>query len=122
MNSSSKLKDNFKAAMMIEFEMKDLGLMYYFLGMEVHQRKDKIFVCQTNYAKAMLKKYDMDNCKPILTPIAHGELLYKDDGAEKANVTNYRSIVGSLMFLTNTRRDIAHIFSLLSRYMSDPFA
>lgn len=69
----------------------------------------------------MLLKFDMEICKPLLTPIAHGELLCKDDGGVRVNVTTCRSIVGSLMFLSNTRTDIACVTSLVSRYMSDPF-
>jgi len=118
--SSSNLNDSFMDTMMSEFEMKDLGLMHYFLGMEVHRSKDKIFICQTKYAKDMLKNYDMDGCKLVPTPIAHGELICKDDKAEKVNVTNYRSIVGSLMFLTNNKPDIAYDISFVSRYMSEP--
>ena len=50
MGSSSKMNDNLKVAMMNEFEMKDLGIMKYFLAMEVYQSKDEIFICQTKYA------------------------------------------------------------------------
>jgi hypothetical protein len=59
MGISSKMKDEFKIAMINEFEMKDLGLMQYFLGMEVSQNEDGIFIFQTKYAKDMLKKIDM---------------------------------------------------------------
>ena len=121
MGSSSKLNDEFKKKMMDEFEMKDLGLMHYFLGLEVYQCNDEIFVCQSKYAKDMLLKFGMESCKPLPTPIAHGELLCKDDGGVRVNVTTYRSIVGSLMFLTNTRPDIAFATSLVSRHIGDPF-
>ena len=57
--------DEFKATMMDEFEMKDLGLMKYFLRMEVYQGKDEIFTCQTKYAKDMLKTIYMVDCKPL---------------------------------------------------------
>ena len=102
MGSSSKMKDEFKIAMMNEFEMKDLGLMQYFLGMEVYQNEDEIFICQTKYAKDMLKKCDIVDIKPTSTPTAHGIVLCRDDGAEIVDEATYRSIVGSLMFLTHT--------------------
>lgn len=60
--------------------MTDLGLMSYFLGMEVHQTHDEIFLCQTKYAREMLKRFGMSECKPVATPIAHGECLSLDDG------------------------------------------
>ena len=79
-----------------------------------------IFFCQSKYARYMLSKYGMVNCTIVHNPIAHGELLCKDDGAPKASVTKFRSIVGSLMFLCNTRLDIQFAVSLVSRYMNDP--
>ena len=111
------MKDEFKVAMMNEFEMKDLGLMKYFLGMEVYQDKDEIFICQEKYAKDMFKKFDMANCKPLSTPIVHGVTLCRDDGAKIVDETLYMSIVGSLIFLTHTRADIAYLVSLVARYM-----
>ena len=120
MGSDPILNNKFKADLMNEFEMKDLGLMRYFLGMEVHQCQEEIFVCQSKYAKDMLSKYGMMNCTGVHNHVAHGELLCKDDGAPKASVIEFRSIVGSLMFLCNTRPDIQFAVSLVSRYMNDP--
>ena len=68
----------------------------------------------------MLSKYGMMNCTTIHNPVAHGELLCKDDGAPKASVTEFRSIVGSLMFLCNTKLYIQFIISMVSRYMNEP--
>jgi hypothetical protein len=93
MGCSSKMKDEFKIAMMNEFEMKYLGLMQYFLGMEVYQNEDEIFICQTKYGKYMLKKFDMVDSKPTSTPIAHGIVLCRDDGAEIVDEATYISIV-----------------------------
>ena len=108
--------------MMVDFNMKDLGLMSYFLGLEVHQTQDEIFVCQSKYARDMLRRFKMDNCTPVATPTAHGEHLCKEDGEQKVDKKQYRSIVGSLMFLTNTRPDLQFSVSLVARYMSDPSA
>jgi hypothetical protein len=79
--SSSKMKDEFKIVMMNEFEMKDLGLMQYFLGMEVYQNEDEISICKTKYEKDMLKKFDMVDRKIDSTPTAHGIVFCRDDGA-----------------------------------------
>ena len=62
----------------------------------------------------------MDNCTVIFNLVAHGELLCKDDGAPKINVTKFRSIVGSPIFLCNTRLDIQFLISMVSTYMNDP--
>jgi hypothetical protein len=120
MGSSSKMKDEFKIAMMNEFEMKYLGLMQYFMGMEVYKNEDEIFICKTKYAKDMLKKFDMVECKLASTPTAHGIVLCRDDGVEIVDETTYKSIVGSLMFLTHTRPDISYSVFLISRYMTEP--
>lgn len=120
MDSNSRLNDAFKNSIMQEFEMKDLGLIHYFLGLEVYQDDNQIFIAQTKYANDLLHKFGMDDCIIVITPIAHGEHLTKEDGAPAIDVYTYRSIVGSLMFLTNSRLDICHAISLVSRYMSAP--
>jgi len=68
---------DFKTSMMQEFEIKDVGLMHYFLGMEVYQKNEEIFIFQTKYAQYMLKKYGMGDCKSVTKLIAYGELLNK---------------------------------------------
>lgn len=68
--SNLTIINNFKEQMMKMFEMTDLGLMNYFLGMEIHQTKEGIFLSQKNYVNNILKKFNMDRCYPILTPYA----------------------------------------------------
>ncbi|CAK9147315.1 unnamed protein product [Ilex paraguariensis] len=92
--------------------------MSYFLGMEIEQEEDKIFICQRKYAKEILKKFNMENCKSMNTPMCQKEKLGKDDGAEQADETLYRSLIGCLMYLTATRPDILHVVSVLSRFMN----
>ncbi|KAH0632949.1 hypothetical protein KY284_035735 [Solanum tuberosum] len=118
--SSEKLIDEFKQDMMQAFEMSDLGLMTYFLGMEITQGKDEFFVCQKKYAKEILKKFKMDNCKEISTPMNQKEKLSKDDGAEKVDETYFRNFIGCLLYLTATRPDILYAVSVLSRFMHCP--
>jgi len=120
MGSDSIMNDKFNTNLMYEFDMKDLGLMRYFLSIDVHQCQDQFFFYQIKYARDMLTKYGMDNCNSILNHVAYQELLYKEDGAPKANVIEFRSIIGSLMFLCNTRPDIQSVISMVSRYMNDP--
>lgn len=100
-NSSFILNDSFKVDIMQEFEMKDLMLMHYFLNMEVFQNNGIIFIYQTKYATNMLKNYGVERCKSFPTLVVHGALLCKDDTTKKVNVKEFRSIVVSLIFLTN---------------------
>lgn len=109
--------DEFKIEMKKEFEMTDLGLMRYFLGIEVIQNNKGIFICQTKYAKDVLKKFRMIICKPISTPIAIGTNLSKEDQEYNIDSIIFRRLVGSLMYLTTTRPDIMYAISLISRFM-----
>lgn len=68
--------DDFKTAMVKEFEMTDIGLMSYYLGIEVKQRDDGIFVSQEGYAKKILKKFEMENYKSVSTPVECGVKMY----------------------------------------------
>ncbi|KAL5730657.1 hypothetical protein ACHQM5_003455 [Ranunculus cassubicifolius] len=112
--------EDLKKAMMKEFEMSDLSLMKYFLGIQVQQSKGKIIVFQEKYTTDLLKRFNMSNCKPVATPLAVNEKLQLDDGSPKADDKTYRSLVGSLLYLTNTRPDIEYSVSLLSRFMHEP--
>lgn len=118
--NNSQMMEEFKKAMMQEYEMTDLGLMRYFLGMQVKQRPGQIFISQEKYADDLLKKFNMQDCKPLATPMAMNEKLSKDDGQNKVDATVYRSLVGSLIYLTNSRPDIVHAVSIVSRFMSNP--
>lgn len=106
MGNNNKMNEEFETQMMFEFEMKDIGLMSYFLGLEMYQMQNEIFVSQTKYAKDILKKFKMENCTSVEIPTAHGEHLCKEDVEPKVNKKEYISIIGSLMFLTNTRPDL----------------
>ena len=72
------LFSSFKHSMMKEFEMTDLGRMRYFLGLEVLQRFDGIFVCQKKYAQKVLERFNMAGCNAVFNPIVHGLKLDKD--------------------------------------------
>ena len=109
--SNQYLMDKFKDEIEEVFEMTDLGDMSYFLGMEVHHNQHEIFICQQQYAKEILKKFKMEECKPTTTPMNQKEKFCKEDGVEKVNEELYRSMIGCLMYLIPTRP------GLLSRYM-----
>jgi Reverse transcriptase (RNA-dependent DNA polymerase) len=118
-NNEEMIKD-FKEVMTQEFEMTDLGLMKYFLGLEVRQEKSGIFVSQEAYAKDILKKNKMKECNPVATPMKLGTKLSKFDGGDHVDASKYRSLVGSLRYLTCTRPDIAYSVGIVSRFMEEP--
>ncbi|XP_038904259.1 uncharacterized mitochondrial protein AtMg00810-like [Benincasa hispida] len=102
---------NFKQEMMKTFEMTDLGFMSYFLGMEIKQGQDEVFICQKKYVKEILKKFQIDECKVARTPINQKEKLCKEDGVVKVDEGYFRSLIGFLMYLTTTRPDILNVFT-----------
>jgi len=118
--NNPKMILTFKEEMKKRFEMTDLGLMNFFLGMEVNQGEDGIFISQSKYAREILKRFKMERCKPVSTPLVLNEKLSKDDGSREADLRQYRSLVGSLLYLTATRPDLMYATSLLSRFMSKP--
>ncbi|KAL0403633.1 UNVERIFIED_CONTAM: Retrovirus-related Pol polyprotein from transposon TNT 1-94 [Sesamum radiatum] len=117
---NSIMVQDFRKAMMEEFEMNDLGLMKYFLGIQVRQSQGEIFISQEKYLEGVLKKFQMHNCKSISTPLAVNEKLQLNDGASKVDPKIYRSLVGLLIYLTNTRPDIVYPVNLISRFMNEP--
>ena len=85
-----------------------------FLGLEVSQFLDDIFLNQGKYAIEILKRFGMVYCKEINTLIVINLNLLNDDSLEIVDVTIYRHIIGSLMYLTNTRSDICFVMNNLS--------
>ena len=98
--TNTKMLMEFKEDMMKTFEMTNLGLMTYFLSIEVSQRDDGIFISQKKDTEDLLKKFKMYGCKPVSTPLVTNEKLQKVDGAPEADASRYRSLVGSLLYLT----------------------
>jgi hypothetical protein len=109
-----------KKKLVAEFEMKDLGLMHYFLGLEVWQRPEKIFLNQGKYAVEILKRFDMLECKSMNTPMETNLKLLVDTSLELVDATLYRQIIGSLMYLTNTKSYICFVVNTLSQYLVEP--
>ena len=109
--------NEFKGRMKSEFDMTDLGKMKYFLGVEVIQNSSGIFITQRKYAKEILKKFGMESSNPTKTPMVPRFKLIKDEGGTQIYSTQYKKIIGSLMYLTVSRPDLMYVMSLVSRYM-----
>lgn len=118
-NNAIQIED-FKKEMMKVFEMTDLGEMTYFLGIEIKQAQNEVFIYQRKYLKEILKRFGMEECKSVSTPMAQKERLQKEDGAEPVDEGVYRSLIGCLMYLTATRPDILFPVSVLSRFLNCP--
>jgi len=91
-----------------EFEISFLGELTYFLGLQVQQTKDGIFLSQTKHLKQILKKYGMEDSKPVCNPMVIGCNLSSNDESPTVNQPAYIYMIGSLLYLIGTRPDIMH--------------
>jgi len=106
--------------MMKRFSMSDLGLLSYYLGIEVKQGAAGITLSQNAYALKILEAAGMRNCNPSDTPMENRLKLSKKRVEEAVNPTAYRSVIGSLRYIVNTRPDLAYSVGVVSRYMEAP--
>jgi hypothetical protein len=103
-----------------EFEMKDLGLLHYFLGLEIWQRDGELFVSQGKYEGQILGKFHMEGYKPMDTPLPGNWRKEDATSKEVVGATVYRQLVGLLMYLVNMRPDICYGVNHLSQAMVKP--
>ena len=103
LTGEEKLIKDERRRLAIEFEMKDLGMMHYFLGMEVWQNTDGVFLGQGKYIVEILKRFGMMDCKEIATPMASKLKLLCDASSESIDATIYHQMIRSLMYLMNMR-------------------
>nr|GEU56685.1 retrovirus-related Pol polyprotein from transposon TNT 1-94 [Tanacetum cinerariifolium] len=118
--SNDYLVKEFKKQMESKFDMSDMGLISYFLGMEIKQLPNDVHISQRKYASDMLKKFKMFLCKPVTSPLVYKCKLSKDDGMRLANPTRFRRFFGSLLYLAISRQNLAFAASFLSRFMGKP--
>ncbi|GJT94161.1 retrovirus-related pol polyprotein from transposon TNT 1-94 [Tanacetum coccineum] len=94
--------------------------MTFFLGLQVNQSPCGIFINQSNYVLEILKKYGMETCDPIGTPMEIKDRLDLDQNGSLVDATKYHSMIGALMYLTSSRLDIVHATYLCARYQAKP--
>jgi hypothetical protein len=109
-----------KSEMGKAFNMSDLGLLHYYLGLEVKQSSDGIFLSQGAYAKKILDHSGMAGCNSCQFPIEPCLKLSKESSEQAVDNTMYWSIVGNLRYLVNTRPDITFAISYVSQFLEDP--
>ncbi|GJV80979.1 ribonuclease H-like domain, reverse transcriptase, RNA-dependent DNA polymerase [Tanacetum coccineum] len=112
--------DKFKDQMKEIFEMSDLGLLAYYLGIEVTQSGGDISIKQSAYARKILKEAGMLESNETIIPMDPGTRLMKTAEGTMVNSTEYRSLIGCLRYLLHTRPDLSYSVGLLSRFMQEP--
>jgi hypothetical protein len=103
-----------------EFDMKDLGLMHYYLGLEVWQKHGEIFLGQGKYVVKILQKFGMMDCKSMATPMVTDLRKLRDSDSDPVDSSLYRQLIGSLMYLVNTRPNICFVVNMLSQFQVEP--
>jgi hypothetical protein len=111
---------HFKQHLSKEFQMSDLGPLSYFLGIEVQQTQKGFYLSQSKYIQDLLDRSGITDTRTVATPMDLHLKLRPKDGTPLADPTRYRHIVGSLVYLTITRPDIAHAVHMLSQFVSTP--
>ncbi|GJV77249.1 retrovirus-related pol polyprotein from transposon TNT 1-94 [Tanacetum coccineum] len=112
--------DEFTKIMHDEFEMSMMGELNFFLGLQIKQMEDGIFFNQSKYIKEMLKKFGLEESKPMKTHMSSDTKLTKDEEYESVDSTKYRGMIGSLLYLTASRPDIMFSVCLCARFQEDP--
>ncbi|GJW70452.1 putative ribonuclease H-like domain-containing protein [Tanacetum coccineum] len=112
--------DEFEVLMKSRFQMSSMGELTFFLGLQVKQKEDGIFISQDKYVAEILKKFDFASVKTASTPIETQKPLVKDEEASDVDVHLYRSMIGSLMYLTASRPDIMFAVCACSRFQVTP--
>ena len=105
-STDENLCKKFVKLMQSKYEMSMMGKLTYFLGLQVKQVKDGIFISQTKYIYELLKKFDLTDCSSAKTPMATTTKLELNTKETKVDISNYRGIIGSLLYLTSSRHDI----------------
>lgn len=112
--------DKFIEEMKKEFEMSIVGEMKYFLGLQIVQDKEGIFISQTNYLKDLMKMFYLETCRPIGTPMITIHKLSTKDVRPTIVQKKYRSMIRGLQYLTHTSLYIENVVGIITRFQDDP--
>ena len=115
--------EKFKVFLQSKFQIKDLGKLKYFLGIEVLENDKGVCLSQRKYCLELLHEYGLLAAKPVDTPLPENTTLNhieSNDDKALVNIGNYQKLVGKLIYLTNTRPDISYAVHCLSQYMHAP--
>ncbi|GJZ08363.1 putative ribonuclease H-like domain-containing protein [Tanacetum coccineum] len=110
----------FEKMMHKKFQMSSMGELIFILGLQVKQKEDGIFISQDKYVTEILKKFGFTDVKTSSTPMETQKPLLKDEDGEEVDVHLYRSMIGSLMYLTSSRDNIMFVVCACARYQVNP--
>ncbi|KAK6146363.1 hypothetical protein DH2020_020232 [Rehmannia glutinosa] len=97
-----------------------IGELNFFLGLQIKQCQEGNYISQSKYTKELLKKFGIEEGRTVTTPMATNIKLDKDEKGKSVDQTKYRSVIGTLQYLTLTRPDIAFTVNKLSQFLHQP--
>ncbi|GKA12942.1 retrovirus-related pol polyprotein from transposon TNT 1-94 [Tanacetum coccineum] len=112
--------DEFAKIMHDEFEMSKMGELNFFIGLQIKQMENGIFFNQSKYIKEILKKFGLEDSKPMKTPMSSDTKLMKDEKCESVDSTKYQGMIGNLLYLTASRPDIMFSVCLCASFQKAP--
>ncbi|GJQ90629.1 putative ribonuclease H-like domain-containing protein [Tanacetum coccineum] len=119
-STKKSLCTNFEQIMHKRFQMSSMGELTFFLGLQVKQKEDGIFISQEKYVGEILKKFGFSSIRTASTHMETNKALIKDEDGEDVDIYLYRSMIGSLMYLTSSRPDIMFSVCACSRFQVQP--
>ena len=99
-----------------EFEMSMMGELKYFLGLQIKKEYEGIYISKQKYIGDLHKRFDVQDCKPMATPMSSSTSLDKDELDKAIDNKLYRSMIGSLLYLTTSRPNIMFSVCLCARF------
>ncbi|GKF91094.1 uncharacterized mitochondrial protein-like protein, partial [Tanacetum coccineum] len=115
-STKKSLCTEFEKMMHKKFQMSSMDELTFFLGLQVKQKEDGIFISQDEYVTEILKKFGFTDVKTASTPLETQKPLLKDEDGEEVDVHLYRLMIGSLMYLTSLRPNIMFVVCACARY------
>ncbi|GJS61072.1 retrovirus-related pol polyprotein from transposon TNT 1-94 [Tanacetum coccineum] len=119
-STTTELCDKFSEIMCSKFKMSMMGKISFFLGLHILQSPRGIFLNQSKYALEPLKKYGMESCDLVDTPMVEKSKLDEDTQGKAVDPKHYRGMVGTLMYLTSSRLDLVYAVCMCARYQARP--
>ena len=114
------LCERFAEKMSSRFKMSMMGELTYFLGLQIKQSAEGIFINQSKYIKDLLVKFGLKDSLAVKTPISNSDTVVAKETDKSVDYTHYRAMIGSLLYLTASRPDIMFSTCLCARYQADP--
>ena len=119
-STNDQLCSRFAKLMQSKYDMSMMGELTYFLGLQLSQRDDGIFIFQSKYVRDLLKKYGLEDASTAKTPMATAMKLDQDDPGKCVDITSYQGMIGSLLYLTTSRPYIIFANCLCARFQDNP--